>query len=186
MSYNKDIYPIKSLNFDISKLQEALDQTLKTIPYKGNAVNCISLTRIPGDEGSDLRGIYWTRPTSSGEEEQRERYVDESKYTEFHPKLIDSYFYEIYKELCKHYEIGRVRVLKLLPRSTLSWHRDPEARIHIPITTNPGSILIVDNFATNLPADGSAYFMNTRKYHTAINGGEENRVHIVATVLNLY
>jgi hypothetical protein len=183
MIYNEDIYPIKSLNFDISKLQLALSDALNKVLYKGKAVNCICLTRIPGDEDSNPRGIYWTRPTSSGEEERRESFVDELMYTEFHPELIDSYFYKVYKDLCKYNKIGRVRILKLLPRTTLSWHRDPEPRIHIPILTNPGSILVVDNFATNIPADGSAYFMNTRKYHTAINGGEEARVHIVATVL---
>lgn len=184
MPYNEDIYPIESLSFDVLKLQSALVQALEKVSYKGKAVNCISLTRIPKDEDSDPRGIYWTKPTSSEQEEQRESFVDESMYTEFHPELIDSYLYEVYQTLCEHYKLGRVRLLKLFPRTALSWHRDPEARIHIPIITNPGSILVVDNFATNISADGSAYFMNTKKYHTAINGGEEARVHIVATILD--
>jgi hypothetical protein len=46
--------------------------------------------------------------------------------------------------------------------------------------------MVIDNFATHMPADGSAYFTNTRNYHVAFNGGEEARVHIVATVLDFY
>ena len=33
----------------------------------------------------------------------------------------------------KKYKLGRVRILLKEPRSTLSWHRDPEPRLHIPI-----------------------------------------------------
>ena len=33
----------------------------------------------------------------------------------------------------KHFKLGRVRILLKEPRSTLSWHRDPEPRLHIPI-----------------------------------------------------
>ena len=31
-------------------------------------------------------------------------------------------------------------------------------------------------------ADGSAYFTDTRGYHTALNGGVESRTHLVATL----
>ena len=63
-----------------------------------------------------------------------------------------------------------------------SWHRDPEPRLHIPIVTNPGSLFVVNHHVTHLPADGSVYFTDTRGYHTALNGGETRRVHIVATL----
>ena len=70
------------------------------------------------------------------------------------------------------------------PRSTLSWHRDPEPRLHIPIITNPGSIMVIDNVAKHLPADGSVWITNNTKYHNAFNGGEQNRIHLVACVLD--
>ena len=63
-----------------------------------------------------------------------------------------------------------------------SWHRDPEPRLHIPIVTNPGSLFVVKHHVTHLPADGSVYFTDTRGYHTALNGGETRRVHIVAAL----
>ena len=38
----------------------------------------------------------------------------------------------------------------------------------------------IENVAKHLPADGSAWITNNTKYHNAFNGGEENRVHLVA------
>ena len=77
-----------------------------------------------------------------------------------------------------------MRLLLKEPRSTLSWHRDPEPRLHIPIYTNPGAIMVIDKIAQHMPADGSVWITNNKKYHNAFNGGEENRVHLVACVLD--
>jgi len=87
---------------------------------------------------------------------------------------------EVYDKLSSKFKLGRVRILLKEPRSTLSWHRDPEPRLHIPIITNPGCIMVIENVAKHLPADGSVYITNNVKYHNAFNGGEENRVHLVA------
>ena len=40
--------------------------------------------------------------------------------------------------------------------------------------------MVIENVAKHLPADGSVYITNNIKYHNAFNGGEENRVHLVA------
>ena len=80
--------------------------------------------------------------------------------------------------------MGRVRILLKEPRSTLSWHRDPEPRLHIPLITNPGCLMVIDNVAKHMPADGSVLVTNNIKYHNAFNGGEENRIHLVACVLD--
>jgi hypothetical protein len=96
----------------------------------------------------------------------------------------ETYFKSVYKELLTKFDLGRVRILKLEPRTCLSYHRDPEPRIHIPLTTNPGALMIVDQFAVNLPANGRVYYTNTLKYHSVLNGGEHERIHLVATVLD--
>ena len=110
--------------------------------------------------------------------------VDESKYTEFVKDIGHTYFKEVVDELKKYYKLGRVRLLLKEPRSTLSWHRDPEPRLHIPIVTNPGCLMVIDKTAQHMPADGSVWVTNNLKYHNAFNGGEENRVHLVACVLD--
>ena len=62
--------------------------------------------------------------------------------------------------------------------------KDPEPRLHIPIITNPGCIMVIDNVAKHMPADGSVWGTNNTKYHNAFNGGEVNRIHLVACVLD--
>ena len=182
----------QDLKFDIIKLKQACDEVLKIkgfdtslgIPHFAG----IPLNQIPGDpdsvKGNNVRGIYWTKPDSTGIEVQRESKIDEHKYTEFVDDFKNTYFKEVYDQLTKKYKLGRMRLLLKEPRSTLSWHRDPEPRLHIPIYTNPGAIMVVDNVAKHMPADGSVWITNNTKYHNAFNGGEENRVHLVACVLN--
>ena len=182
----------QDIKFDITKLKKACDDVLKIkgfdtslgIPHFAG----IPLNQIPGDEdsikGNNVRGIYWTKPDSTGVEVQRESKIDESKYTEFVDDFKNTYFKEVYDQLTKKFKLGRMRLLLKEPRSTLSWHRDPEPRLHIPIYTNPGAIMVVDQVAKHMPADGSVWVTNNTKYHNAFNGGEENRVHLVACVLN--
>ena len=182
----------QDVKFDIIKLKQACDEVLKIkgfdtslgIPHFAG----IPLNQIPGNpdsvKGNNVRGIYWTKPDSTGVEVQRESKIDEHKYTEFVDDFKNTYFKEVYDQLTKKYKLGRMRLLLKEPRSTLSWHRDPEPRLHIPIYTNPGAIMVVDNVAKHMPADGSVWITNNTKYHNAFNGGEENRVHLVACVLN--
>ena len=182
----------QDVKFDIIKLKQACNEVLKIkgfdtslgIPHFAG----IPLNQIPGDpdsvKGNNVRGIYWTKPDSTGVEVQRESKIDEHKYTEFVDDFKNTYFKEVYDQLTKKYKLGRMRLLLKEPRSTLSWHRDPEPRLHIPIYTNPGAIMVVDNVAKHMPADGSVWITNNTKYHNAFNGGEENRVHLVACVLD--
>ena len=183
-----DFCKVKDLKFDILKLREALKQVLSRKEYD-DAVGTkyiagISLNQIPEDpdsiKGENVKGIYWTKPDSSGKEAKRAKRIDETKYTEFVKDLEDTYFKEVYDILSKKFKLGRVRILLKEPRSTLSWHRDPEPRLHIPIITNPGCIMVIEEVAKPLPADGSAWVTNNMKYHNFFNGGEEDRVHLVA------
>ena len=182
----------QNIKFDILKLQEAYRQIIKTKKFDdGGGIShfgAICLTRKPGDpesvKGSKARGIYWTKPDKSGVEVSRDINIDESEYSEFIPDYENTYFKEVFDALSSKYKLGRVRILLKEPRSTLSWHRDPEPRLHIPIITNPGCLMVIDNVAKHMPADGSVWITNNTKYHNAFNGGEENRIHLVACVLD--
>ena len=188
---NNDFH-IQDLKFDIEKLQNACDEVLNMKGFDTSLgiphFAAISLNQIPGDpdsiKGNKIRGVYWTKPDSSGKEVSRDVAIEEEKYTEFVKDFEHTYFKEVYDELSKKYKLGRVRLLLKEPRSTLSWHRDPEPRLHIPIYTNPGAIMVIDKAAHHMPADGSVWVTNNLKYHNAFNGGEENRVHLVACVLD--
>ena len=182
----------QNLKFDIMKLQEAYKQIIQTKKFDdGGGIShfgAICLTRKPGDpdsvKGNKARGIYWTKPDKSGTEVSRDVVINETEYTEFIPDYENTYFKEVFDVLSSKYKLGRVRILLKEPRSTLSWHRDPEPRLHIPIISNPGCLMVIDNVAKHMPADGSVWITNNTKYHNAFNGGEENRVHLVACVLD--
>ena len=177
---SSDFHKVENLKFDVSKLQTALKTVLQRKSYDDAAgtkyIAGISLNQIPGDsesvKGENVKGVYWTMPNESGKEEVRAKKIDEAAYTEFVEDLKDTYFKEVYDELSKRFKLGRVRILL------------KEPRLHIPIITNPGSIMVIDEVAKHLPADGSAWITNNLKYHNAFNGGEENRVHLVACVLD--
>ena len=173
--------------FKIEELQKATNELFSQMSWQQHVVKGLCMTQIPGDpssaNGDKLRGVFYTKPDSTGEEVKRENEVDESQYLEFVEDFKGTYFEEVYNELSKKHKLGRVRLLLLEPRNSLSWHRDPEPRLHIPIITNPGCIMVIDEVAKHLPADGSVWFTDTRNYHTVFNGGEENRIHLVATYL---
>ena len=188
MTEFNDFHTVKNLKFDINKLQTSLSEVLKLKNYdSANGVKnfaAICLNQIPGNpdstKGLNARGVYWTKPDHNGKEVIRDKVLDESEYTEFVNDFDNTYFKEVYETLSARFKLGRVRILLKEPRSTLSWHRDPEPRLHIPIITNPGCLMVIENAAKHLPADGSVYITNNIKYHNAFNGGEENRVHLVA------
>ena len=192
MDLNFNDFEKQDVKFDINKLQKAYKEILKIKNFSGpegvSNFGAISLTQIPGDpdsiKGHKSRGVFWTKPDSSGKEFVRDEKINEAAYSEFIEDYKDTYFKEVFDVLSAKYKLGRVRILLKTPRSTLSWHRDPEPRLHIPIITNPGSIMVIDNVAKHLPADGSVWITNNTKYHNAFNSGEENRILLVACVLD--
>ena len=186
----KDFYKIPDIKFDISKLRVDLEKVLKK--KKFNTLNidhfgAIALNEIPGDkestEGHNLRGTYWTLPNETGKEAVRDTPVHEKRYSQLVSDFHNTYFEEVYNTLIKNFKLGRIRILLKEPRSTLSWHRDPEPRLHIPIITNLGCRMVIENVAKHLPADGSVTITNNTKYHNFFNGGEQSRIHLVACVL---
>tara|TARA_B100001109_G_scaffold49768_1_gene40052 strand:- start:370 stop:963 length:594 start_codon:yes stop_codon:yes gene_type:complete len=188
----KGFYRDPELKFDVAQMQSALKEVDSRVarqsPLGERDINAICLTQIPNDPnsitGGNVRGLYWTKPDSTYQEVQREEVIDEVQYSEFVKLFEDTYFKEMYDALTKKYKLGRVRLLWKLPRTTLSWHRDPEPRLHIPIVTNFGARMCIDNLIHHMPADGGVWITDNTKYHNAFNGGEEDRVHLVATVLD--
>ena len=186
-----DFHKVPDIKFDISKLRTDLEKVLKNKKFNTLGIKnfgAIALNEIPDNkesiEGHNVRGTYWTIPDETGKEAERDIEIDENKYTQLVSHFHNTYFEEVYNTLKKNFKLGRVRILLKEPRSTLSWHRDPEPRLHIPIISNPGCLMVIDNVAKHMPADGSVWVTNNIKYHNAFNGGEENRIHLVACVLD--
>ena len=186
----EDFYEIPDLKFDIVRLRKDLELILKEKKFNTPGVThfgAIPLNQIPNDinsiNGNNIRGKYWTIADESGKEVSRDVDIDESKYTKLLPEFEKTYFKEVYETLSKKFKLGRVRLLLKEPRSTLSWHKDPECRLHVPIITNKGCSMVIENTAKHLPADGKVWITNNTKYHNFFNGGEQARIHLVACVL---
>ncbi len=186
----EDFYQVPDLNFDITRLKNDLDKILKNKKFKSPGVThfgAISINQIPNDinsiNGNNIRGKYWTIADETGKEVARDVNIDETKYTQLVPEFEKTYFKEVFETLSKRFKLGRVRLLLKEPRSTLSWHKDPECRLHIPIITNKGCSMVIENVAKHLPADGNVWITNNTKYHNFFNGGEQARIHLVACVL---
>ena len=186
----EDFYQVPKLNFDILKLRKDLDKILAKKKFNSPGVThfgAIPVNQIPNDnssiQGNNIRGKYWTIADDTGKEVSRDVDIDESKYTQLVPEFEKTYFKEVYEQLIKRFKLGRVRLLLKEPRSTLSWHKDPECRLHVPIITNKGCSMVIENVAKHLPADGKVWITNNTKYHNFFNGGEQARIHLVACVL---
>ena len=151
MKLNFNDFQKQDVKFDINELQKTYKEILKIKDFTGpdgiSNFGAISLTQIPGDpesiKGHKARGVFWTKPDGTGKEVVRDEKIDEAAYSEFIEDYKDTYFKKVFDVLSKKYKLGRVRILLKQPRSTLSWHRDPEPRLHIPIITNPGSIMVI-------------------------------------------
>ena len=186
----EDFYQVPDLKFDIARLRKDLNIILKNKKFKTPGVShfgAISLNQIPNNkdsiEGNNIRGKYWTIADESGKEVSRDIEIDETKYSQIVPEFENTYFNDVYEILRKKFKLGRVRLLLKEPRSTLSWHKDPEPRLHIPIITNLGCSMVIENVAKHLPADGRVTITNNTKYHNFFNGGEQARIHLVACML---
>ena len=187
----EDFYEVPNLNFDILKLREDLDKILENKKFNSPGVThfgAIPINQIPNDEssitGNNIRGKYWTIADDTGKEVSRDIDIDESKYTQLVPEFEKTYFKEVFETLKERFQLGRVRLLLKEPRSTLSWHKDPECRLHVPIITNKGCSMVIENVAKHLPANGKVWITNNTKYHNFFNGGEQARIHLVACVLD--
>ncbi len=182
--------------FDEEKLAHALEEVLKIAPWPDEVLNAdkkyhqICLTKRDFQEAPECfyegtGGVY--RTMVDGQEVIRQQELDEKDYGIFIPEFKKTYFKEVYDTLSQYvdneYEgqLGRVRLIKSKPRTSLSWHRDPEPRLHVPIITNIGAKMVIEDEVKHLPV-GRAWYTNTVFYHSQFNGGEEDRVHLVTSI----
>ena len=90
----------QDIKFDINELQKAYHEIVKIKNFDGpegiSNFGAISLTQIPGDpesiKGHKARGVFWTKPDSTGKEVTRDVSIDEAAYSEFIPDYDNTYF----------------------------------------------------------------------------------------------
>ena len=191
------IKKVESVDSDkISKIYEKLN----TLPAftnhysnynKGKSWGALSLRGYTSDPS------FITKPI-----EMNDAWKEENKDKEFY--LQDTPLFDLFsevRELIRPYgeTVHRVRFMRLKPGGgELERHTDqvdPDsggslgklARIHFPIKTNEKVMFTVWN-TKGEPENihmktGECWFLDTRKPHMALNGGDEERIHLVVDII---
>ena len=124
MTLNFQDFQKQDIKFDINELKKAYHQIIKIKNFDGpegvSNFGAISLTQIPNDpdsiKGHKARGVFWTKPDSTGKEVERDETINEAAYSEFIEDYKNTYFKEVFDVLSSKYKLGRVRSLLNQPR----------------------------------------------------------------------
>jgi len=128
----------------------------------------------------------WFAGTGSLYDYNAQQFVGSTaSYTQTSEKLAGSYLEMMIKFVEGHaaeegVKIGRVRLMRLLPKTCYTLHTDlEEFRYHIPVQTNNSNFFVIDNNVYRMPTAGQLYRFKTNAAHTAVNASTEPRTHIV-------
>jgi hypothetical protein len=82
--------------------------------------------------------------------------------------------------------VYRTRIMLAREKSSYSIHRDYSPRLHLPLITNTQCNFLFTEppELIHMPADGTTYWVDTRKHHTFLNGSGDRRLHLVMIVEN--
>ncbi len=156
--------------YALSKFQTLYDEVmdiLNSVQFEKNQIICQGLESNPDN---------WIAGVGSIEELAEK---EEKNYCVINPKLKGSYL----EEIINQHNGYRTRIMIMPPRQCYSVHADPSKRIHIPIVTNDQCWMIwPSSNSCHQLATNRVYLTDTTRPHTFINGGLENRIHIVMCV----
>lgn len=171
---------------DYDRMITECDTLIKTISWM--STNQIGLNCRPGvhNKWTDAAGSLQNRQTG-------ERRANEWDFTEWNLNN-DNYIRQQIEHLAEleSAKLGRIRIMRLMPKTGLSIHADLEIRYHYVLYTNPksffcfnetvpnsNSVLPVKALCYHIPRDYHWYKVDTTKVHWVYNGGETDRVHLV-------
>jgi hypothetical protein len=112
----------------------------------------------------------------------RDVMVHEHEFVVLCNQFKNTIFEDIYNTVSKKYHIGRVRLMKSESKTCLSWHTDPSCRLHYPIKTQEGCLMVIEDEVCHLKQD-NWYITSTKYKHTALNASKESRIHLVVDIL---
>jgi len=108
--------------------------------------------------------------------------LTESDFTILCNQFVGSVFEDMYVLITSKYRVGRVRLMQSHPKTCLSWHVDNTPRLHYPLKTQEGCLMVIDNVARHLPVN-TWWMTDTLKKHTALNASNQSRIHLVCSIL---
>ncbi len=127
-------------------------------------------------------------------------------FSVFNEALGDGPLCEMWTKLHKERGVRRLRIAKLEPNRCYSLHNDEEVRYHFAVETNPKSMFVISDKPRDeknmpvypnrfhiewagygvfhVPSDGQVYMIDANHVHTAINGGDTTRIHLIFECLS--
>jgi len=129
------------------------------------------LGRVQDADGNEIRIVN-----------EKQSILQENDFTVMCSQFKNTKFEEIYKELSNKYTLGRVRLMRSKSKTCLSWHTDKSIRLHYPLKTQEGCLMIIEDEVMHLTKD-TWWMTNTTGKHTAVNASREDRIHLVAVIL---
>jgi hypothetical protein len=175
------------LTADLEKMRADLDFVLTKSEW--SIENQIGLSHRPGASNlwKDCVGSLWDRENNIELEKEEE-------FTEINPEA-PSYTIQKLNELAaiEGFKLGRIRYMRLLPKTGLTVHADSSVRYHYVLETNEHSYIYhtskntgpIKTIGYHLPSDSNFYKVNTLQEHYVYNGGKTPRVHIVVCPITL-
>lgn len=114
---------------------------------------------------------YWSNATDRVN-------VPSRKFLNMNPFFKSSPF----EEVINKFQMKRSRLMWLDSWSCYTFHKDDSPRIHIPLITNSNAYILFRSGLIYHLSPGSVYWVNTKEEHSAMNGSEEPRLHLVGCV----
>jgi hypothetical protein len=169
------------LTADSNLMQESLDTILTMTDWGVENQLGLSHRVVPEkDIWKDCVGSLYDRETGID-------IANENDFAQLNAN-VPSYLKFKLQELaiCENIKIGRVRFMRLMPKTGLSVHADTSVRYHFVLKTNPHAYIAhafnagnVSALCFHIPADNNFYKVDTTKHHFVYNGGQEPRIHLV-------
>lgn len=179
MYYNKI-----DVEIDHNKLLEEfnrldLDDLLNKDPFQ-LAVQCRTNSKSQLYESCGSLIFDWQKyeQNPTGKLPLRTEKFKETDFTETCDLFKGTYIEYVIDTIKSKHNIVRGRFMKMMHKTCLSMHSDSSPRIHIPIYTNPGCMMIINNTIVHMPV-GDVYYVDTTLPHTALNASKKDRVHLV-------
>lgn len=175
---------------DLQQMVAGLETILTMCPWPERQIfnnqiypaNQLGLTHRPGSP------IPWIDAGGSlVDPKTGEVFGHESDFTELNPAVPDSIKEALDRlSAAENTKFGRIRFMRLMPKTGLTVHADFEMRYHYVIKTNPNAFFgekIDENevaaICYHMPADGHFYHVDTTRPHFVYNGSFEPRIHLV-------
>ena len=175
-----------NIQFDHKTLVQATEQIINSESYKSNFDQICFTGRNSHDSFLTGAGSLYYR-YENNDRQLRESPLSENEFVSFLDEFKDTYFYEIYKQLDESYNIGRMRLMTMSPKSIYTFHQDQNKRLHFAIIGNDEECGYLANEQVHrIPYDGCGFILDTTIPHTAFNTSYcNNRTNLVIDLLEI-